>query len=88
MDSILVDLDEIRGRRARDRAQGIVKKAWEEVEVEMESVRRGQGRARAAQERELRLVGRRRARSKRGDVGVEQVVAEGGTEKKRARREG
>ncbi|KAF8429484.1 hypothetical protein BGX38DRAFT_1233013, partial [Terfezia claveryi] len=88
VDSILVDLGEMRERRARDRAEGIVKKAWEEIEAEMEKVRREKVRAREAQERGLRLVGRRRARSRRGEVGVGQAVVEEVTGKKRARREG
>ncbi|RPB19921.1 hypothetical protein L211DRAFT_580551 [Terfezia boudieri ATCC MYA-4762] len=88
VDSILVDLEQMRERRARDRAEGIVKKAWGEVEAEVERVRREQARAREAQERELRLVGRRRARSRREEVGVEQAVVVEVTGKKRARREG
>jgi len=85
--SILRQHAQLRQRRAQARAEGIVKKAWEKVEAEMERVRREKARVSGVQERELRLAGRRRARSSRGEFGVDLGGAEREGGKKRARRE-
>ncbi|KAF8415689.1 hypothetical protein EV426DRAFT_579011 [Tirmania nivea] len=89
VDSILVDQREMRERRARDRAEGIVRKAWEEIEAEMERVRREQVRVREARERELRLV-ERKARKIQEEGEPEQVGLDrlGRKGIKRIRREG
>ena len=85
-DSILLEHGEMRQRRARARAEGIVKKAWEKVDAEMDRVRREQARVTVAQQRELRLAGGRRARSSRGEVGADLAGAEPEKRNKRTRK--